>query len=64
MKAYGQHEYCGRNSVDDERPDQGDCQKLGHPFANRSKGMTRRLQRKTARNKALREIRKEINNFQ
>lgn len=60
MKAYGRNEAVGQHSVDDRRPDQQDCRLLGNSQATRGKGVTRRLQRKVARNIGKREIRKQI----
>ena len=57
MKAYGRNEAVGLYSVDTRYPDKQDLVVLGASQANKSKNMTRKLQRKVARNNAKREIR-------
>ena len=60
MKAYGRNEAVGLHSVDTLYPDKQDLIMLGASEANKSKNMTRKLQRKVARNGAKREIRSAL----
>ena len=60
MKAYGKNEYVGLHHVYDDYPDKADLQLLGDSLAVASKNATRKLQRKTARNIAKREIRASL----